>query len=199
MSKSGATGILWGSRAGRPADQVPWSTESFDSMRFTLLDRITLVEPGKRIQASKCLTLSEQYLEDHFPRFPVMPGVLMLESLYQAAAWLVRVTDHFEHSLVVMAEANNVKYSDFVEPGETLMVTAEMVSHDERFSKLKCEGEVNGTVAVRARLVLERYSLAQCDPDRVPVDRYMIKHLEQKFRLLYPAWVSEIESSSAQG
>jgi 3-hydroxyacyl-[acyl-carrier-protein] dehydratase len=47
-------------------------------MRFTLLDRILQLDPGSRIVAVKNLSLAEEYLADHFPRFPVMPGVLML-------------------------------------------------------------------------------------------------------------------------
>ena len=53
-------------------------------MRFTLIDRITELKPGVSITAVKGLTLAEEYLQDHFPRFPVMPGVLMLEAMFQA-------------------------------------------------------------------------------------------------------------------
>ena len=54
-------------------------------MRFTLLDRIVEVEPGKSITAVKAVSLSEEYLADHFPRFPVLPGVFMLEAMTQAS------------------------------------------------------------------------------------------------------------------
>lgn len=60
-------------------------------MRFTLLDRVVAIDPGKTITAIKTLSLSEEYLADHFPRFPVMPGVLMLEAMTQAAAWTIRI------------------------------------------------------------------------------------------------------------
>ena len=53
-------------------------------MRFTLLDRITDLRPGISITAVKTLLPDEEYLRDHFPRFPVMPGVLMLETMYEA-------------------------------------------------------------------------------------------------------------------
>ena len=59
-------------------------------MRFTLLDRITELEPGVKITAVKNLTMAEEYLADHFPQFPVMPGVLMLQAMTEAGAWLVR-------------------------------------------------------------------------------------------------------------
>ena len=54
-------------------------------MRFVLIDRITEINPGQSLTAVKNLSLAEEYLADHFPGFPVMPGVLMLEALTQAA------------------------------------------------------------------------------------------------------------------
>jgi 3-hydroxyacyl-[acyl-carrier-protein] dehydratase len=71
------------------------------SMKFTLVDRITELVPGRRICTIKSLTLSEEYLGDHFRTFPVMPGVLMLECMTQSAGWLVRATEDFAHSLVL--------------------------------------------------------------------------------------------------
>ena len=90
-------------------------------MRFTLLDRVTAIDPGKSITAIKTLTLSEEYLADHFPRFPVMPGVLMLETMTQASAWMIRLGEDFAHAIVVLRAAKNVKYGDFVEPGLPLL------------------------------------------------------------------------------
>src|SRR5271168_1212794 len=106
-------------------------------MRFTLLDRIIELEPGAKITAVKNLSLAEEYLADHFPGFPVMPGVLMLEAMTQASAWLVRASEDFAHSVVLLKEARNVKYANFVEPGQTLHVTAEIVEQDARETKLK--------------------------------------------------------------
>src|SRR6476646_10180585 len=96
-------------------------------MRFQLLDRILDVEPGKSIRMVKNLTLGEEYLADHFPTFPVMPGVLMLQTLVEAGSWLLRITDDFRHSVIVLREAKNVKYGSFMEPGKTLVVSAETV------------------------------------------------------------------------
>src|SRR5262245_48355184 len=96
-------------------------------MRFNLIDRIQTVEPGRRIQAVKNLTLAEEYLADHFPTFPVMPGVLMLQTLVEAGAWLVRLTDDFAQSVIVLREAKNVKYGTFMEPGKQLAVNMELV------------------------------------------------------------------------
>ncbi|MFM7737804.1 MAG: beta-hydroxyacyl-ACP dehydratase, partial [Planctomycetota bacterium] len=56
-------------------------------MRFAQIDRIVSLIPGDSVRAVKGLALSEEYLQDHFPRFPVMPGVLMLEAIFQASAY----------------------------------------------------------------------------------------------------------------
>src|SRR5689334_21073817 len=96
-------------------------------MRFNLVDRIVEVEPGKRIRAVKNLTLGEEYLADHFPTFPVMPGVLMLQTLVEASAWLLRITDDFRHSVIVVREARNVKYGTFMDPGRQMDITVDLV------------------------------------------------------------------------
>src|SRR5439155_24800540 len=96
-------------------------------MRFNLVDRIQEVQPGQRIRAAKNLTLGEEYLADHFPGFPVMPGVLMLEALAEAGAWLLRVTDDFRHSVIVLRGARGVKFGAFVEPGRRLALAVELL------------------------------------------------------------------------
>jgi 3-hydroxyacyl-[acyl-carrier-protein] dehydratase len=154
-------------------------------MRFTLIDRIIELEPGVKIAAVKTLTLGEEYLADHFPRFPVMPGVLMLEAMTQAGAWLVRKSEDFAHSMVVLKQAANVKYGQFFEPGQTLTVLAEIVSQTDRETKIKAHGKVDGQLTVSARLVLERYNLAEQCPDREETDASLKQELREQFRLLY--------------
>lgn len=149
-----------------------------------LLDRIVELKPGVSLTATKSLTLAEEYLQDHFPVFPVMPGALMLEAMYQASAWLIRSDDDFAHSLVLLKESRNVKYSDFVRPGQTLTVTAELQSRDERVSKFKTSGTIDGKNAVSARLVLEHYSLGDEDSRHGTLDEHMRERLRLEFRTL---------------
>jgi 3-hydroxyacyl-[acyl-carrier-protein] dehydratase len=153
-------------------------------MRFTLIDRIVECEPWQKIAARKNLTLAEEYLADHFPGFPVMPGVLMLEAMTQAGAWLVRASEDFRHSMVVLREARNVKYGTFVEPGQTLTIKAEVLGHDEREVKLKAQGEVDGQVSVSARLVLVRYNLADTDPNKADNDAVIVQNLRELYAQL---------------
>ena len=79
-------------------------------MRFCQIDRIRELVPGQRLVAVKGLTLAEDYLKDHFPRFPVMPGVLMLETMNQAAMWLIYASEGFENSIVRLQQAKNPLY-----------------------------------------------------------------------------------------
>jgi 3-hydroxyacyl-[acyl-carrier-protein] dehydratase len=154
-------------------------------MRFTLIDRVIDLQPGARIVAVKNLSLAEEYLADHFPGFPVMPGVLMLEAMTQAGAWLVRVTEDFAHSTVILKEARNVKYGNFVEPGQTLTITAEIMGQDEHEVKIKAQGAVDGKQAVSGRLVLSRYNLAEADASRALADQVVKQKLRELLALLY--------------
>jgi 3-hydroxyacyl-[acyl-carrier-protein] dehydratase len=158
-------------------------------MRFTFVDRVLSLEPGVKITTVKALSLAEEYLADHFPRFPVMPGVLMLESMTHAGAWLVRVSEDFAHSMVLLKEARNIKYASFVEPGQVLTVTAEIVKQDGRETHLKAQGVVSskgdGKPAVSGRLVLERFNLADTRPELATTDDYLKSQMRQQLSLIY--------------
>lgn len=154
-------------------------------MRFLFIDRIDELEPRRRIGAIKALAMSEDYLGDHFPRFPVMPGVLMIESLAQAAQWLVRVSDGFAHSLIEVTEVRAVKFSDFVSPGSVLTIDVEWGKREGATTQLKARGTVEGRAAASARLVLTSSNLSDHAPDREPTDRRIIRKAKERFRLLY--------------
>ena len=114
-----------------------------------------------------------------------MPGVLMLEGLFQASAWLVRESEDFAHSMVIMKEARNTKYAGFVSPGQTLTIKANILKQDETTTTLKATGEVDGNVAVSSKLLLERFNIKDRRPDRQSLDAYSIRKLRQQFALLY--------------
>ncbi len=134
------------------------------SVKFVLVDRIQQLEPGKRIVAHKALSLAEEYLADHFPTFPVLPGVLMLEAMTQASAWLVRVSEDFAHSLVLLKEARNVSYRSFLAPGQILTVECECRELSETQSTFVASGSVAQREVVKARLTLRHLNLGDSDP-----------------------------------
>jgi len=166
-------------------------------MRFTLVDRIVELQPGSKIVATKNLSLAEEYLADHFPGFPVMPGVLMLEALTQASAWLMRATENFAHSTVVLREARNVKYANFVEPGQTLTVTSELMDQGPRTAKFKAQGMVGETLVVSARLELERYNLGDQDPTKGLIDEIVTMKMKELFALLNRTELNQTEVGAA--
>ena len=154
-------------------------------MRFSQLDRILELDKGASIKAVKCLSLSEEYLNDHFPRFPVMPGVLMLESMFQASMWLVRESSDFRYSMVVLREAKSLKFQGFVQPGNSLVVHAEIKSTDEAFTNLKVVGSIDGKPAVSGRLKIESYNLAEREGQDDAVDQHMIHSFKKFYRRLW--------------
>ena len=150
-------------------------------LTFRQLDRICQLEIGHSIIAERRLRPDEPYLQDHFPRFPVMPGVLMLETMYQAAFWLVYASDDFAHSVVQLKEARNIKYSGFVEPEQSLTVHCQLLKREGAVSKLKAEGKVDGRVAVSGRLVVESFNLLERGPDYPGTDDFIRRRMREHF------------------
>jgi 3-hydroxyacyl-[acyl-carrier-protein] dehydratase len=153
-------------------------------MRFRQLDQITELTPGVNLTAQRTLSDSEAYLSDHFPNFRVMPGVLMLEAMSQACNWLVRKTDEFANSVVVLKEALNIKFAGFVRPGQTLTVTAAIKSHAQHLTTLTAKAEVGGSTVAGGRIVLERFNLADRYPLRAACDTYLRKTMRAEFESL---------------
>lgn len=152
-------------------------------MKYHQLDRIVSLEPGQKIVAERTLRPDEEYLKDHFPRFPVMPGVMMLEALHQAAIWMIRTGDNFRSPLVVLREARNVKFGDFLSPHETLLITVERIKEKDGLITVKANAEKQGRVTVSARLILERSG--SNDPTEIGTDEDVIRRSKKQFRELF--------------
>ncbi|QDV83995.1 3-hydroxyacyl-ACP dehydratase FabZ family protein [Stieleria sp.] len=152
-------------------------------MKYRQLDRIVSLDPGQRIVAERTLRADEEYLKDHFPRFPVMPGVMMLEALHQAAVWMIRTGDDFASPLVLLREVRNVKFGDFLSPDETLQVTAERVKEADGLITVKATAEKQGRVTVAARLILERSG--SIEPPETGTDADVIRRAKKQFKELF--------------
>ena len=153
-------------------------------MKFTLVDRITELVPGRRICTIKSLTLSEEYLGDHFRTFPVMPGVLMLECMIQSAGWLVRATEDFAHSLVLLARAKNVNYKSFITPGGVLRMEVDCKRMEADQSEFIGKGFCEDREMVKARITLDHLNLAQRSRNLQAVDRELITQARTQFALI---------------
>lgn len=153
-------------------------------MRFNLIDKIVEVQAGVSLKAIKNLTLGEEYLADHFPTFPVMPGVLMLQTLVEAGAWLLRISEDYAHSVIVLREAKNIKYGNFMEPGKQMMITVELIEKTVDQAIFKGKGEMEGQSTVSARITLARYNLRDKDISFKDTDEKMIAHYKELHRYL---------------
>lgn len=154
-------------------------------MRFNLIDRIDRWETGKSLAASKFLALGEEYLADHFPRFPVMPGVLMLEACIEAAGWLWRASTDFKHPVVVLRELKSVKYGTFMQPGRRMDVTVDWLKADESTASFKGKAANDaGEQTVATQFTLHGYGLASRGPAGAGVDIRLMEHWKSRWALL---------------
>ena len=155
-------------------------------MRFVLIDRIQEIVPGQSLTAVKNLSLAEEYLADHFPGFPVMPGVLMLEAMTQSAAWLVRSTEDFKHSTILLKSAKMIKYGSFVEPGRQLTLHVEVAGPmtDPLNIPMKGKGVIDGQVMVQGKFSLICTNLRDRDPQLASTDAALVEHLRDLYSTL---------------
>jgi 3-hydroxyacyl-[acyl-carrier-protein] dehydratase len=155
-------------------------------MRFHLIDRILELEPGKRIRMVKNLTLAEEYLADHFPSFPVMPGVLMLQTLVEGAAWLLRATEDFRHSVIALRDARNVKYGKFMQPGNCMTITVDVADYSPETSMATFKGkaETGNASTVSAKFTVARYNLGERNASLKETDERIVAELRHHYRIL---------------
>jgi 3-hydroxyacyl-[acyl-carrier-protein] dehydratase len=154
-------------------------------MRFHLIDRIDRWEPGKTLAASKFLALGEEYLADHFPTFPVMPGVLMLQACAEAAAWLWRASTDFRHPVIVLREVRSVKFGTFMQPGRRMDITADLTKAELDAATFKAKAANDaGEQTVATQFTLHGYSLATRGAAGVAADAKLVEHWKARWALL---------------
>ena len=153
-------------------------------MRFILIDKVVSLEAGKQIKTVKNVSLSEEYLADHFPTFPVLPGVLLLEGLIESASWLVRQTENFAHSMILLEQARNVKYKSFLAPGSQIEYTVNARTIEENVSSFSGVGMSEGDIIIEARFALKHFNLSDKDSAMAGVDAQVIESLKKRWELL---------------
>ena len=120
-----------------------------------LVDRVLELEKGVRIRALKNVTVNEPFFLGHFPHRPVMPGVLMLEALAQAAALLSFETEGAapdENTLYYFAGIDGARFKRPVGPGDQLILEVELLRAKARVYKYAAKALVDGELAVEAEL-----------------------------------------------
>ena len=122
---------------------------------FCFIDQVAEVKKGESLTAFYTLRGTEEFLQDHFEGFPVMPGVLLLESLKQAASRLVALSGGTPPPFFRLAKAEEVKFGQFVRPGSLLKIFVRKLKEEGRFVFFEGRIDLEKRKALSANLVLE--------------------------------------------
>lgn len=118
---------------------------------FLLVDRILELEPDKRIVGLKNVSMNEPFFVGHFPGFPVMPGVLIVEAMAQTGGILVmRDIPNASQRLVLFASIESAKFRRPVRPGDQLRMEIDMLSRKTTFCRMQGKTYVDGELACEA-------------------------------------------------
>lgn len=121
-------------------------------MRFILVDRIRALEPGKSIRAEKTLSPDEELFKDHFPGFPVVPGVLLTEMMAQAAGKCLDA-ERRPRGKPMLAQIRSASFREWVRPGETAEIVATVLGSQNDVATARCHVEVSGRKVCSADLL----------------------------------------------
>ncbi len=119
---------------------------------FLLVDKVIELEPGKKIVAVKNVSINEPFFQGHFPEYPIMPGVLIVEALAQAAGIAVAVLEENKGKLGVLAGIDGMKFKNQVMPGDVLTLEAEILMSRLGVTKAKVKASVDGKVAAEGEV-----------------------------------------------
>ena len=146
-------------------------------MRFVLVDRIDALVPGQSVVAARTVPHDEDYFQDHFPGFPVVPGVLLTETMGQAAAKCLDA-ERRPRGKAMLARILSASFRQWVRPGDELQLAATIVSNEERYATADCEAKVDGRTVAQAKLFFSFMPIATFAPayrDAV-LDAWLAEH-----------------------
>lgn len=133
-------------------------------MRFVLVDRIVAMDPGRSIDAVKTLGADEDVFEDHFPGFPVVPGVLLTEMMAQAAGKCLDA-DGTRPAKAMLGKILSATFRDWVRPGQEVRLHAEIVQSRPAFARAECTADVLGKTVASADLFFAFVAREEFAPD----------------------------------
>ncbi|MEQ1517504.1 MAG: 3-hydroxyacyl-ACP dehydratase FabZ [Usitatibacteraceae bacterium] len=131
---------------------------------FLLVDRVLELEPDKRIVALKNVTINEPFFDGHFPHYPVMPGVLIVEAMAQAAALLSFKslgTKRDDNTVVYLVGVDGARFKRPVVPGDTLLLEAEKIMEKRGLVKYAVRAKVDGVIACEAELLCTQRTITK--------------------------------------
>lgn len=123
-------------------------------MRFYFVDKVTAFEAGVQIHGVKNVSMSEPYFSFHFQRFPVMPGVLIIESLAQLAGFLIELTLDRDQSWkkAILSIVDRTKFKTMVRPGDQIEMEARLVNLAENGAACEVKATCNGRLVAETSL-----------------------------------------------
>ena len=121
-------------------------------MRFYFVDRITHLDQGKLIRGYKNVAMSEPVFTTHFPSFPVLPGVVVIEAMAQLAGLLIETTEEGKSRKAILSIVDRVKFKKMVRPGDRLDMSAELVILDEDGARAEVSAAVGEDTIAQTRL-----------------------------------------------
>ena len=120
---------------------------------FLLIDRIVEFERAKRLVAIKNVTINEPFFQGHFPGFPIMPGVLVIEAMAQAGAFIMlEAIEDRKSKLAVFTGIEKAKFRRPVTPGDQLRIEVEVLAFRSRAGRIAGRALVDGKLACEATL-----------------------------------------------
>ena len=135
-------------------------------MRFIFVDEILEMIPGKTIRALKEIFADEDFFRDHFPGFPVVPGVLLTEMMAQAAGKCLDAEKKHQGK-AMLARINSANFRDWVRPGQTAIINAEIKTNREKFATATCNIEVMSKRVCSAELFFTFVPFEKFAPDYI--------------------------------
>ncbi|WP_438020036.1 3-hydroxyacyl-ACP dehydratase FabZ [Sorangium sp. So ce315] len=122
---------------------------------LVMVDRVTEVTANKSIRGYKCVAYNEPWFQGHFPQRPIMPGVLILESLTQLGGILAYASDPFDatSNLMFFLGIDKAKFRHTVTPGDRLDLYVEVLHHRSNVWKLRGEASVDGTLCAEGEML----------------------------------------------
>ena len=124
-------------------------------MRFYLIDRIIVLSIGQSIEGIKCVTKSEDFLEQHFPGYPVMPGVLIIESMAQLSGYLLSKTKEAkgQYIFAILSMVEKAKFYKMVSPGEQMKIISKIENENDESAIVKTQAFVEGERVAEAKMM----------------------------------------------
>ncbi|OGF59432.1 MAG: hypothetical protein A2Y62_05945 [Candidatus Fischerbacteria bacterium RBG_13_37_8] len=152
-------------------------------MRFYMLDRITEWNVGQSAKGIKNVSMSEDFFTDHFPRYPIMPGVLVIEAMAQLSGVLLQATvkrDYDRNVKAILTMLEKVKFRNAARPGDSLLLDSKIISVNDDSGRIISTATVDEKLIAEAEMMFVWFALEDA------------QLLEEEQRLLQ-FWLQDIQ------